>query len=48
MSQVETEQYHPRLVAALHARTYNESVADAGAERVSTSFFCRTGPRLAL
>ena len=33
MSQVETEQYHPRLVAALHARTYNESVADAGAER---------------
>ena len=33
MSQVETDKYHPTLLAALHARTYRESVADAGAER---------------
>jgi hypothetical protein len=25
MSQVETDQYHPTLLAALHARTYRES-----------------------
>ena len=48
MSQVETEHYHPTLVAALCARAFRASVADAGAERVSTCFFCRTGPRLAL
>src|SRR6476620_6456135 len=26
MSQVETDQYHPTLLAALHARTYRESI----------------------
>jgi hypothetical protein len=26
MSQVETDQYHPTLLAALHARTYREAI----------------------
>jgi Arabinose-binding domain of AraC transcription regulator, N-term len=36
MSQVETDQYHPTLLAALHARTYREAIERLAPVRKST------------
>lgn len=43
MSQVETEHYHPTLVAALRARAFRASVANEGAERSLNLLLLRDG-----